>query len=105
MNTPEETLDLMRDEFARIAADRGATEHIRYLCQRAMMDIVCRIPLIVQRDRAERDLVLARVAILEALDHLNINYDIDGNSMTDSDAARRLQKALPYPVCPVSAYS
>ena len=95
MNTTEETLDLMRDEFARIAADGGATEHIRYLCQRAMMIITCRVPIIAQRDRAERELVLARAAILDALDHLKVNYDSDGNSMADSDAAIRLQRAMP----------
>lgn len=95
MSAPEETLDLMRDEFARIAADSGASEHIRHLCQRAMMHIACRVPLIAQRDRAERDLILARTAILEALDSLSVNYDIDGNSMADSDAARRLRRALP----------
>lgn len=104
MNTPEETLDLMRDEFARIAADSGATEHIRYLCQRARMEITCRVPLIAQRDRAERELVLARTAIMDALDHLKVNRDIDGNSMADSDAAIRLQRALPHHDSPVSVH-
>lgn len=55
MNTPEETLDLMRDEFVRIASRPDATEEIKTLCRRAMMDITMRVPLIQQRDAAERD--------------------------------------------------
>lgn len=95
MNTPEETLDMMRDEFARIAADPTANDHIKWLCQRAMMEITCRTPLIVQRDRAERELGLARTAILDALSHMENALDIIGRPLKYSDAAKRLQKALP----------
>lgn len=55
MNTLEETLDMMRDEFTRIAAKNEATEEIKSLCKRAMMNITVRVPLIVQRDKAERE--------------------------------------------------
>ena len=55
MNTLEETLDMMRDEFTRIAAKNEATEEIRTLCRRALMNITVRVPIIVQRDRAERE--------------------------------------------------
>jgi hypothetical protein len=55
MNTLEETLDMMRDEFTRIAAKNEATEEIKTLCQRAIMNITVRVPLIVQRDKAERE--------------------------------------------------
>ena len=34
------------------------------------------------------------VAIHYALMHLETNYDIDGNSMKDSDAARKLRSAI-----------
>lgn len=61
MNTPEETLDMMRDEFLRIAAittnlsESQSASEIRGLCQRAAMDITVRVPLIQQRDNAERE--------------------------------------------------
>jgi hypothetical protein len=51
----QETLDMMRDEFTRIAAKNEATEEIKALCQRAIMNITVRVPLIVQRDKAERE--------------------------------------------------
>ena len=35
-----------------------------------------------------------RQAITEALMHLDTNYDADGNSMKDSDAARCLRAAI-----------
>lgn len=36
-------------------------------------------------------------AIIEALQHLETNYDIDGNSMADSDAATCLRRVMPNP--------
>lgn len=92
-----ETLDLMRDEFSRIAAEDSASENIKHLCRRAILQITCRVPLIAQRDRAERELLISRIAITKALDCLEVNIDIDGNTLGDSDAARHLRKALPQP--------
>lgn len=53
-------LDLMVDEFQRIAACPGADEEIKGLCRRAVRRTLQRVPVIEQRDRAE-----ARVRDLE----------------------------------------
>lgn len=98
--SPEDTLDLMRDEFSRIASEEGVSDHVRYLCHRATMEITCSVSLISQRDRAEKELAYVRTEVLRALDSLSLCYDIDGNPMKDSDAARHLLKAIPEYVFP-----
>ena len=55
MNTPEDTLDLMRDEFMRIAANYKATDEIKSLCRRAISDVTVSVPIIAARDNAERE--------------------------------------------------
>lgn len=59
----ENTVDLMRDEFQRIAArcvESGGVmsaflvEEVQHLCQRAISDIEQRVPVVVQRDQAQR---------------------------------------------------
>jgi len=56
MNTPEDTLDLMRDEFLRIIACPGATDEIKGKCVRAISEILVRVPIIQERDRLEKEL-------------------------------------------------
>jgi hypothetical protein len=47
-----------------------------------------------ERDEARADVARLREGIDGALMHLLTNYDIDGNSMGDSDAADSLRRAL-----------
>ncbi len=83
MNTLEETLDMMRDEFTRIAAKNEATEEIKTLCQRAIMNITVRVPLIVQRDKAEREARLWET-------RYNEQTQLAANVLTERDALGEL---------------
>ncbi len=53
-NSPEDALDLMRDEFQRIIANPDSTSEIKGLCVRAISEILVRVPIIEERDRLER---------------------------------------------------
>jgi hypothetical protein len=50
-------IDLMRDEFMRIKVCPGANQEIIGLCERAITRVNQDIPVIVQRDNAEAELV------------------------------------------------
>lgn len=65
MNTPEDTLDLMRDEFQRIIANPDSTPEIKGICVRAISEILVRVPIIEMRDRLERELEVARAKLSE----------------------------------------
>ena len=56
MNAPEDTIDLMRDEFQRIIANPDSTPEIKGICVRAISEILVRVPIIEERDRLEREL-------------------------------------------------
>ena len=58
-----DALDLARDELRRIKACPACDSEIAQLCDRAMLNIVQRVPVIVQRDRAEDKLGRARTAL------------------------------------------
>ena len=61
-----DTLDLMRDEFLRIKActvchpHNAFAEEIADLCDRAITNLLQRVPVIVQRDKAEAELSAER---------------------------------------------
>ena len=48
-----DALDMMRDEFMRIIACPGCNAEIEDLANRAQLKLIQRVPVIVQRDRAE----------------------------------------------------
>jgi len=62
-----DTLDLMRDEFLRIKActvchpHDAFAEEIADLCDRAIANLLQRVPVIVQRDKAEAELATLRL--------------------------------------------
>lgn len=59
--TAEDTLDLFVDEFKRIKSCDSANDEIKWICQRAIENLVQKVPMIVQRDNAEK-----KVAELES---------------------------------------
>lgn len=61
----QDCLDLMADEFKRIYAIAESSE-IRDLCQRAQMKILQTVPVIEQRDKAEKS-VANQMAIIDRL--------------------------------------
>ena len=60
-------LDLMRDEFQRISILTSDTE-ILSLCRRAVADIGQNVPVIVQRDNAEKEVARLKEAYLRAIE-------------------------------------
>jgi hypothetical protein len=60
-----DTLDLMRDEFQRIEAMTVSGE-IGGICARAKQKITQRVPVIAQRDEAQRELAAARQELAQA---------------------------------------
>ena len=66
MNTPEDTLDLMVDEFKRIIANPDSTPEIKGICVRAISEILVRVPIIEERDRLERELGQTKVQLENA---------------------------------------
>jgi hypothetical protein len=52
----EDYVDLMNDDFKRIRACPGATDEIKGLCDRAIMNTKQHVPVIEQRDQAIREL-------------------------------------------------
>jgi hypothetical protein len=63
-----DTLDLMVDEFKRIRSCPGANAEIKGLCDRAIKNTYQHVPVIVQRDRAEEQVMKQRVALQEIAD-------------------------------------
>lgn len=63
-----DALDMMRDEFQRIIACPGCNAEIEDLANRAQLKLIQRVPVIVQRDRAEDEAMRLRVALREMLD-------------------------------------
>jgi len=59
-------LDLMTDEFQRIAACPGATSEILDICARAAANIRQNVPVITQRDNAVREMERLRQIISKA---------------------------------------
>lgn len=69
-STLTDTIDLMRDEFLRIKACPNVSEEVVGLCERATSKITQRVPVLVQRDTAEKDrarLVSALNGLMEAV--------------------------------------
>jgi len=60
-----DALDLMRDEFRRISVCPGCTDEIKGLCDRAKTNLVQKVPVIAQRDEAERTVARLRGALHE----------------------------------------
>jgi len=58
-----DTIDLMRDEFQRIKSCPGSNSEIGQLCDRAQSNLLQRVPVIAQRDRAEDRLGVAKTAL------------------------------------------
>lgn len=58
-----DTLDLMKDEFQRIAVNPGVTTEVQALCTRAVSKIEQRVSVIYQRDRLESKLGVANLEI------------------------------------------
>lgn len=56
-----DALDMMRDEFLRIIACPGCNAEIEDLANRAQLKLIQRVPVIVQRDRAEAAAMKLRV--------------------------------------------
>jgi len=63
LSAATDCIDLMRDEFQRIKSCPVSNSEIRQLCDRAMLNIVQRVPVIAQRDRAEDRLGVAKAAL------------------------------------------
>ena len=60
-----DTLDLMVDEFKRIQSCPGADDEIKQLCERAMRNTYQHVPVIVQRDNAEKKATRLRTALYQ----------------------------------------
>lgn len=58
-----DTLDMMRDEFLRIIACPGCNAEIEDLANRAQLNLIQRVPVIEQRDRAEVEVSRLRSAL------------------------------------------
>ena len=58
-----DTLDLMRDEFLRIIACPGCNGEIEDLANRAQLNLIQRVPVIIQRDRAEAQASKLRITL------------------------------------------
>jgi hypothetical protein len=56
---------MMRDEFQRIIACPGCNAEIEDLANRAQLKLIQRVPVIVQRDRAEDEACRLRVRLRE----------------------------------------
>jgi hypothetical protein len=59
----EDQLDLNRDEFLRIRSCSGADEEIKQLCDRSQTRITQNVPVIGQRDQAEKERDEARACL------------------------------------------
>ena len=58
-----DALDMMRDEFMRIIACPGCNAEIGDLANRAQLELIQRVPVIVQRDRAEDELLAVKMEL------------------------------------------
>lgn len=63
LSAATDALDLMRDEFRRIKSCPGCDSEIGQLCDRAQLNLLQRVPVIAQRDRAEDRLGVAKTAL------------------------------------------
>lgn len=63
LSAATDTLDLMRDEFQRIKSCPGCDSEIAQLCDRAQLNLLQRVPVIAQRDRAGDRLRVAKTAL------------------------------------------
>lgn len=73
-----DTIDLMRDEFRRIVAcpsDKWAKAEIDALCERAIAKIEQNVPVITQRDNAEKQARRYRAALQEIADETQRHHE------------------------------
>ena len=73
-----DTLDMMRDEFQRIIACPGCNAEIEDLANRAQLKLIQHVPVIVQRDRAERKVAELRYALLQIIENQETKLAPDG---------------------------
>jgi hypothetical protein len=66
-----DALDMMRDEFLRIIACPGCNAEIEDLANRAQLKLIQRVPVIVQRDRAEDEACRLRVRLREIEEYVS----------------------------------
>jgi hypothetical protein len=90
LSAATDTIDLMRDEFQRIKGccveDADVASEIQGICDRAMLNIVQRVPVIKQRDNAERRLGVA----MTALHRIQYIWQVGSEACADNSRAGEL---------------
>lgn len=88
-----DALDMMRDEFRRIIACPGCNAEIEDLANRAQIKLIQHVPVIEQRDRAEREVSQLRAALELGQENCDAVYE---DLRKERDEARRDRARLDW---------